>query len=135
MRDQDLMLDEAQRNEMLDNMMSENMTAADNMSKWITNQELCVRNFLAFLTFDYFLGSRVSTERCMVRQRQEMLDGIKENKMNDVQAEADVRWWSQPNQIHIQQVKLLHTTRIWWAWKKKTPMNFKYANLKVRILS
>ena len=33
MRDQDLMLDEAQRNEMLDNMMSENMTAADNMSK------------------------------------------------------------------------------------------------------
>ena len=33
MRDQDLMLDEAQRSEMLDNMMSENMTAADNMSK------------------------------------------------------------------------------------------------------
>ena len=55
------------------------------------NQELCVRNFLAFLTFDYFLGSLVSTERCMVRQTQEMLDGIKENKMNDVQAEADMR--------------------------------------------
>ena len=33
MRDQDLMLDEAQRSEMLYNMMSENVTAADNMSK------------------------------------------------------------------------------------------------------
>ena len=43
-----------------DNMMAENMTTAD------TNQELCDRNLLAFLTFDYLclVSSRLGIKRC-----------------------------------------------------------------------